>query len=297
MATRSAKDILQQLDKALAESCWKGPPSDLSHLSEPDHLEDFKQLANYEQTISKCISEKASQLVEAKSLNTLRVCSIGCADGTFDTLCLEDISRKHPTLCIHYVGINADEQMHELAEETVHMIGGNITAELVTEDYHELKKENFSSFDLILMVNPQFSCIYDVSEVEPLMKVVLGMLKPNGQVVVISSSCQSFNELITRLWKHQRKHDLCTTEFLTSALQKMGCKYAMEQEPLNFDLSRCVDDKFKSAYGKLILDHLVLARLEEFDPRVSQLCVDYLTSIAQENGVIVSLCDVIVVSS
>ncbi len=297
MAVRGPESILKQLDKILAETVWKGPPSDLSHLADPDHLENFKKLGNHEQTISKWIVKKAGQLIKAKSMSVLQVCSIGCADGIFDALFLEEISRNHPSVSIHYVGINADEQVCEAAEEQMGTIGENVTVELVTEDYHELKKENFSPFDLILMVNPQFSCIYDESEVEPLMGTVLELLKPKGELAIVSSSRQSFTELIARFWQHQRRHDLYTTEFLTRALQKMGVTCAMEQEPLTFDLSRCINEEFKSMYAMLILDHLMLVKLGDYNPEVAQLCVEYLASIAEGNGLVGSLCDMVVVST
>lgn len=295
MAANTAEGILKQLDTLLAQNEWKGPPSDLSHLSDPAHLENFQRLANYEQTISNWMAKKMSQLIEAKSTSALRICSIGCGDGTFDTLLLEEISINHPDLSIHYVGINADEQMHELAEEKMHSIGGRITVELLTEDYHELSKETCAPFDIVLMVNPQFSCIYEESEVRPLMETVLQLLKPKGEMIVISSSRQSFNELIARFWKHQRRHDLCTTEFLVSALRKMGVEFTMQQEPLTFNLSDCFKDNFKSLSAMQILDHLVLVRLEDYDPAAAQLCMEYLVSLKQGQGLVESLCDMIVI--
>ena len=295
----SVQSTLKTLDERLADTNWKGPPSDLSHLAEAAHLESFKCLGKCEETISKWIVGKANQLINGEAHSEFRVCSIGCTDGTFDCLFMEEVAKKHPSLTIQYTGIDADDQACELAEEKVGSLASNITAEAVSEDYQELRKEDFSPFDLIVMVNPQLGCIYDGTEVEPILSGAVQLVKPKGELVIVSSSRQSFNELIARFWKHQRNHDLYTTEFITKALQKMAIKYKVFQEPLSFDLTQCFMEKFETLSSQNILDHLMFVRLADYHPDISQLCVDYLEAIAQEKPekyLVTSLCDMIVIN-
>ena len=296
MAVRVSDDILKHLDHLLKDTPWKGPPSDLSHLGDPEHLEAFKRLGNYERAISKWIVDGAKQLVASMKpiAKMFRVCSIGCGDGSFDSLVLKELAKMYPTMAFQYVGVDLDERVCEIAEEQAEGIAPNITAETVAEDFQDLHKEDIGDFHLIT-VKP--NCLY-YADLLPLLKSVVKLMKPSGELLIISSSRQSFDNLITRFWHHQHKQELNTTEMIVSALQEMSIKYKVIRQSLVFDLTQCFQERFDTQYSQQILDHLTLVKLSDYAPEVSQACVEYLRTIAEgkpDKYLITSVCDMIVV--
>lgn len=302
MAARDPKTILEDLDKALDKITWQGPPSDLSHLGDPDHLTCFQKMGNYKDVISKWLVQKGRELVklnkDGASLEQFQICSIGCGDGSLDQRILSDLVKLFPSTTFHYMGTDADDQICEVAESKLKGLAPNVEVEVLVKDYQELEDDDIATrFDLVIMVN-SISAYYTTS-LEPLLKGVIHLLKPTGELVIISSSRQSFDELVARFWLHQQNQELQSTEFVTKALDKLDVKHNIYKEPLTFDLSQCFGDKFETPHSQNILDHLVLTRLKDYPPDVSELCTEYLEAIAEpgkpEKYSVVSISDMIVV--
>ena len=248
---------LSELDGVLSNTKWHGPPSDMTHLHDPQHLDVFKHLGNSESVISQRIVDKAKALIESSSPKEFRICSVGCEDGSLDKVVLDELSKAYPSVKFHYTGIETDEQVCETAEDKLTETASNVQVEFAVKDYEELSKDDFvEGFDLMFMVN----CTYYASSLEELLKGAVQLLKPSGELIIISSSRQSFEELITRFWSHQRKHDLYTSETVTATLSKLGIKHTVDKATVTFDLTDCFNDNFKSSSSLLILDHLVFTR-------------------------------------
>ena len=253
----TAVQALSELDGVLGQTKWLGPPSDMTHLHDPKHHEAFKSLSNSEAIISQRIVDKAKALIESPvASKEFRICSIGCEEGSLDQIVLSELSKAFPSVKFHYTGIEMDEQVCDVAEDKLTNMASNVEVEVVTKDYEELSKDDFPAFNLMLMVN----CTYYASSLELLLKGAVQLLKPSGELVIISSSRQSFEELITRFWSHQRSHVLYTSESVTETLSRLGIKYAVHHAPVTFDLTECFNEDFKSSSSQLILDHLVFTR-------------------------------------
>ena len=300
MAARDPKIILEDLDKELGKLNWQGPPSDLSHLSDPDHLTSFQKMGNYKDVISKWLVQKAKELLKLnkESMEKFRICSIGCGDGSLDQWFLSDLAKLFPSTAFHYMGTDADDQTCEVAESKLKDLAPNIEVKVVVKDYQEFEDDDIATpFDLVIMVNS--ICAYYTTSLEPLLKGIMRLLKPTGELVIISSSRQSFDELVARFWLHQQNQELQSTEFVTKALDELDVKYNIHKEPLIFDLSKCFSDMFETPHSQKILDHLVLTRLKDYPPEVSELCTEYLKAIAEpgkpEKYSVVSTSDMIVV--
>lgn len=286
--------ILGQLDKALQDVQWKGPPSDLSHLSDPDHQAAFKKVGNQEDvTIHRITSFASSQTPDGS--DGLRVCSIGCADGSLDRKILEGLKEKTVT----YVGLEIDDTVCEVAAEKLNDISPSVTASTVAVDYEEdaLLELNLDPFDLIWMVN----CTYYVDQIGPLLQRAVKLLKPSGVLLVISSSKQSIDQLITKFWSHQRQSPLHTTESVVEVLtQENGLTHSVTREPVRFNLTAPLAEEFESPESRKLLDHLVFCRLSDYPPEVLKLVVEYLKHISHKDGdagltVVTSLSDMIAI--
>ena len=295
-SSRSEKDILDCLDSVLAGIKWRGPPSDTSHLSSPAHMTFFKELGNQEKITSQRIVNRALQ--HAKQVNGfLRVCSIGCEDGTLDRTILEGLKEVK----VQYVGLEVDEQACEAAMDKLAGVFPNIEVSTVVVDYEdmneeELKKLQLKSFDIIWMIN----CTYYAVALAPLIQGATHLLKPSGEMLIISSSMQSFEELIMRFWSHQRCHQLHTTENVVKVLNDLSLTHQIFKEPITFDLTKHLKDEFKSPASQLVLDYLVFCRLSDYPPEVRGLVVEFLQTIAEitetSDRVVSSISDMIAVS-
>lgn len=298
MASREPHIILAHLDQLLKETSWKGPPSDLSHLADPQHLQEFKEVVlggAYDKTVPDWVLKEVRKTVElAQDKSSFRICSVGCGDGSLDKQILTELAVSNPSLEIQYVGVGLCEQGCEEVEGELEGLAENVIVQVVAKDYAELSKEELGTFNCVLMV----SCLCYSTAPEATLKAVLELVKPEGELIVVSSSRQSVDELIARFWKHQRHYDLCTTENVKDMLQKMGMKYSVSQLPVTFDLSQCFNENFESINSRRILDHIVQVNMDEYSPAVSEACTEYLEAIAvgpPEKKVVESLSDMIIV--
>ena len=282
MATSNEQDILRRLDGVLHTIQWKGPPSDTSHLNNPSHLASFKELGNHEELTSRRIISYAlshGQGVLGSNGTTLRICSIGCEDGSLDKVILEGLKERK----VEYVGLETDETLCESTTEKLGMISSNIAVNTRVVDYEEddLLELKLEAFDLIWMVN----CTYYADQLGPLIQGATKLLKPSGVLLIISSSKQSIDQLITRFWSHQRPgHPLHTTETVLEVLSQLGLSHTVSREPVSFNLTSPLSENFQSPESLMLLDHLVFCRLSDYPPEVLQLVVEFLRTIAQTNG-------------
>ena len=292
----SPQELLAKLDRLLEETSWKGPPSDLSHLTaDPDHLQLFQEVVlggGHQDSIADGIAAQVAKALESVGTEgPFRLCSVGCGDGKLDRKILAKIVASHPGLALEYVGVGLCEQGCEEVLGEMEGVGEGVEVKTVARDYSELSREDVGSFHCVLMV----SCLcYSVAP-EATLQAVLSLLEPGGQLVIVSSSRQSVDQLIGRFWKHQRHYDLCTTEDATAILKKMGRSYSMSQHPVIFDLSSCLQDQFKSQQSKLVLDHLMQVNMDEYSPVIRELVGNYLKNIAVNCANVESVSDVIIV--
>ena len=220
----------------------------------------------------------AHTLMQAKKIQneTLRVCSIGCADGMLDRQILQEL--KHTK--VNYVGLDNDEQLVDLALEKLYSISPNIKVSTVTIDYEDinaLKHMNMEKFDVIWMVN----CTYYTTSLSCLLLSALSLLKANGLLLIVSSSKESVEELVTRFWAHQRQDQLHTTESVIASLTQLGIPHHIDREPITLDLTSHFSNNFTKAESKLVLDNLVLCRLTDYPPQVKELVLEYLRRITK----------------
>ena len=292
----SPQELLAELDRLLEETSWKGPPSDLTHLTaNPEHLQLFQQQVlggGHQESMARCLAGQLGKALETEGTEgPLRLCSVGCGDGKLDRKTLAELLASHPGLAVEYVGVGLCEQSCEEVEGEVGGVGERVKVRAVARDYSELSREEVGSFHCVLMV----SCLCYSVVPEATLQAVLGLLEPGGRLVIVSSSRQSVDQLISRFWKHQRHYDLCTTEDATAILKKMGREFSILQHPVTFDLSSCLQDQFRSPQSKLVLDHLMQVNMDEYGPAIREMVIEYLRSTVGTCAKLESLCDVIII--
>ena len=292
----SPQELLAKLDKLLEETSWKGPPSDLTHLTaDPEHLQLFQEVVlggGHQDSIAHCLAAQVDKVLEGVAREEpFRLCSVGCGDGKLDRRILGRLVEAHPGVELEYVGVGLCEQGCEEVLGEMEGVGEGVRVRTVARDYSELSREDIGSFHCVLMV----SCLcYSVAP-EATLQAVLSLLEPGGRLVIVSSSRTSIDQLNGRFWKHQRHYDLCTTEDATAILKDMGRSYSTLQLPVTFDLSSSLQDQFKSQQSKMVLDHLMQVNMDEYNPAIRELCGEYLKSISDSCAKLESVSDVIIV--
>ena len=291
----SPEELLQELDRLLGETSWKGPPSDLSHLtSNQQHLQLFQEKVlggGHQESVASCIASHLERALGTRE--TFRLCSVGCGDGKLDRRMLSKLVSAHPGLDIEYTGVGLCEQGCEEVMGEMEGVGERVKVRAVARDYSELTRDEVGSFHCVLMV----SCLcYSVAP-DTTLQAVLGLLETGGHLIILSSSCHSIDHLISRFWRHQRHYDLCTTEDAAAILKKMGREYSMTQLPVTFDLSSCIGDQFSSGQSKLVLDHLMQVNMDEYNPAIRELVGKYLQTIAGTSAKIDTASDIVVIEN
>jgi len=280
-AAETEKAILEELDSILQSTQWKGPPSDISHLNNPDHLATFKKLSNSEEVISQRISTYLiahGQKVLGTG-GTVRVCSIGCQDGALDQSILEGVGKTQ----VEYVGLEPDEDLCDAASEKLTSAFPNVSISTKAVDYEEenLTELNLLPFDLVWIVN----CSHCADQLGPLLQTAAKLLKHTGVLLVVSSSKQSLDQLITRFWSHQRpKYPLHTTETIQPVLSQLGLAHTVHRDSVTFDLTDLLEDDFQSPESLMVLDHLVFCRLTDYPPEVLRLVVQFLKTMSHASS-------------
>ncbi len=160
-------------------------------------------------------------------------------------------------------------------------VSPNTEVSTLVVDYEEwnqedLAEEKIEPFDIIWMVN----CTYYAVSLAPLIEGASKLLKPTGEMLVVSSNMQSFEKLIMQFWCHQRAHPLNTTEGVIQVLTQLNLPHVTSSEAITFDLTTQLLDDFQSPASLLVLDHLVFCRLRDYPPEVASLVVKYLKTIA-----------------
>lgn len=281
MATSQSQEILRNIDSILADIKWKGPPSDISHLQTPNHLASFKKLGNQEESTSQRITSHILTHPGSKDGNCFRVCSIGCEDGSLDRAVLNGVKE----IKMEYIGLDNDDQLVDVALEQLHDISPQIEVSTLAVDYEDgeaVKQLKLKPFDVIWMAN----CTYYTSSLVSLIQGAFSLLKPAGELIIVSSKKESIEELVTRFWSHQRQDELHTAESVVATLKQLSIPHHISREPITLDLTAHLGENFSTKQSELVLDHLMLCRLTDYPPQVKDLVIKYLKSIATKNKIV-----------
>ena len=106
---------------------------------------------------TRLLADKACQLVTshvaAPTKEPLRILSIGCGDGSFDAKIIEAITGQFPSLSIHYIGTDVDEQCLQKVDDEFKMLKDHgVTIETFAMDFEEVDsfKSRIPPCDLVI---------------------------------------------------------------------------------------------------------------------------------------------------
>ena len=87
--------------------------------------------------------------------------------------------------------------------------------------------------------------------------------------------------LYWRFWLHEHRWPLKLSDSVIESLNNLGEKYEVELVEGCNDLSDCFKNGFKEPRHKYVLDFATHTRMDRYPPAVTQICIDYLSSVAK----------------
>ena len=99
-------------------------------------------------------------------------------------------------------------------------------------------------------------------------------------ILLASQDYPALNYPYCRFWLHEQGWPIKLSDVTEESLDALGIKYNTEVICAELDLTECFRDGFQKPHQKVFLDFLTHTRLERYPPAVSQLCIEFLGSIA-----------------
>ena len=87
-------------------------------------------------------------------------------------------------------------------------------------------------------------------------------------------------KIMYHFWLHEHGWPMKLSGSVTDNLNTLGVKYKTESIYAEMDCTDCFRDEFQKPYQKALLDFMIHTKLERYPPEISQLCIEYLASIA-----------------
>jgi SAM-dependent methyltransferase len=121
-----------------------------------------------------------------------RILSIGCGNGTFDTIVLQSMMSQHPDIKLDYTGIDIDEVTCQKAREelgTLKKTSDKIEIRILKMDMHSLTSDIPASCDLILAMHS----LYYAVDLRKVLSDVQALLKTDGKCLFLMVPIASDN--------------------------------------------------------------------------------------------------------
>ena len=208
----------------------------------------------------------------------LRICSIGCGNGTKDALFLKTLLLKFPNATIEYVGLDILEancvdtrlKLSQLPEKRleIHVLCRDFEA----DDISDLQK-----FDIVNCCH----MIYYVTDVGRVVDKIMRLVKIGGKAVVTADSIEGLSEMRKLLWRHEGRHDFWTSRDIMQVLDRRSMKYSVKRFVLVQDVSKQVENGFKSPASRIVLDFACQTKMKWYCKEAVELCVEYVTAFAR----------------
>ena len=97
----------------------------------------------------------------------IRICSLGCANGSLDKLILHEILKKYPNISIEFVGVEINKSECNEARKQLVFPGCGVEVTLYNQDFMlDIPEE---SFDIVLAVHSLYyieSCLEGVKKLK-----------------------------------------------------------------------------------------------------------------------------------
>ena len=275
--------LLQKLDKLLQASPISEQASGTT--DDPEYTaqhEEWYKHTDQERNIVQWIVNRATATIKSSRSTDahgaggsppFRILSVGCGDGRNDLDMLSQLIKQLPQVAFEYVGLDINQLSCENASKILQSLKAKtkiicVDMENVTEDLEGL-------FDLVIMTH----CLYYLTSLKPVLSHFVKLLKPKGELIIVSAIEDERNQLVSRFWKHEHKRPFWLSRYTLDALNSLQLKYKLYESETVLDLTSCFVNNFEKPHD-LILGFLTQTRFWRYPTVVKETCIQYLEAIA-----------------
>ena len=99
-------------------------------------------------------------------------------------------------------------------------------------------------------------------------------------ILIATPDYPGLPKIMCHFWLHEHGWPLKLSDSVTDNLDALGVEYKTESIYAEMDCTDSFRDEFQKPYQKALLDFMIHTKLERYPPEISQLCIEYLASVA-----------------
>lgn len=194
----------------------------------------------------------------------ISVLSVGCGDGTLDAPLAAALADVQPSRAVRYVGVDPYVGSTDAFAAALRGLGRiSLTTEVHTVAFDELQVAG--EFDIVTFVHS----MYYVRDVAQTLRAAYALLRPGGELIVLSAPRAELNALVEVLAPPVEGHEQWFSDDVAEGLQQAGLSMETPMTlQAGFDAGAASDE---------VLDFAVQARLT---PELRPLVRAYLDAVA-----------------
>ena len=270
-------DVVQSL-KELESVLLKTPVLNLreGHAEDPNYgqqFQTFRGMTDEADIQSDNVSGHLLKALDGHNLDReLKVLSVGCGDAILDNMILTKVLASSPAARISYTGLDINPHLCTESEERLQHLP--IAKNFICENFEKLDASKLETFDFIYLVHVQ----YYFQQLQSAFCKVRQLLSSEGRCVVIASPLNLQNNLSTRFWRHDGRHDFWTMNYGVKTLEDIGISYQLQDLYAQLDLSSCFKDGWSSDFSRFVLDFICGTKMNRYPDSISKMCISYLAT-------------------
>ena len=209
---------------------------------------------------------------DCTSHDPLRILSVGCGSGILDNPLIKSIAAGSQRL--EYLGVDPNGVACGRFQDSFETMGlGNVSLDLREQCVESL--DSSDQFDVIHAVHS----LYYFPNPAATLDYLLGLLAPEGKLVVIQAPHAELNRLANCFWSQHAGDRIWYSDRLTRHLSDRRLPFTKERIHGWVDVSRCF--QAGCPRGEMMLDFITQSDCRQLNHGILQLCLGYLRSISR----------------
>ena len=99
-------------------------------------------------------------------------------------------------------------------------------------------------------------------------------------ILIANLDYPGWMKILCQFWLHEHGWPYKLSDSVTDNLDALGIEYKTESIYAEMDCTDCFRDEFQKPHQKAFLNFMIHTKLECYPPEISQLCIEYLASVA-----------------
>lgn len=248
-------------------------PVGLSHQRFDEAHELFERSSNQQQLILEWLSDLIQS--HCATQPTSRILSVGCGSGILDNPLIESIATTLQR--IEYTGVDPNTVACRRFQDEF----DDLAFPHVQLDLREEGIESLTSVDRFDVIHVIHSLYYFNDPAETLDRL-LGLLAPDGKVVIVQAPEAELNQLASCFWRHYEESSIWFSDCLADHLSTSQFAFARHRIHGEVDVKRCFEAD--CADGEMMLDFITQSDCRKLGDDIIELSLGYLRDISRPHN-------------